>query len=260
MLPQLLLDLFDDLTGAPRRPAPPPPELAPSALSSPITRTRWLADARRTLQLRFSALGHHALGEIRTHANLRTMVSESRGVVRLHAGYAMAPDRVLIAIVRFLDRRTSRALRLEARRVLLEFPVQQSMPPHLLATADVRRRTRAAEPVRPADRRLLGVLRERHAMLNAQYFAGTLSPIPLVVSGRMRRKLGHVALEGGRATELALSRRHLLRDAETAWMETLLHEMVHQWQAETGRPVDHGAEFRRKAVELGITPRAVRPA
>jgi hypothetical protein len=39
--------------------------------------------------------------------------------------------------------------------------------------------------------------------------------------------------------------------------ETLLHEMVHQWQAETGQPVDHGRAFRRKAREVGITPRAV---
>jgi predicted SprT family Zn-dependent metalloprotease len=39
--------------------------------------------------------------------------------------------------------------------------------------------------------------------------------------------------------------------------ETLLHEMVHQWQAESGRRVDHGREFRRKAREVGISPRAV---
>jgi len=42
--------------------------------------------------------------------------------------------------------------------------------------------------------------------------------------------------------------------------ETLLHEMVHQWQAETGAKVDHGAGFRRKARDVGIVPRAVVPA
>ena len=47
-------------------------------------------------------------------------------------------------------------------------------------------------------------------------------------------------------------RMHLLLEA------TLLHEMVHQWQHETGRVVDHGAEFRRKAREVGITPAARR--
>jgi hypothetical protein len=37
-----------------------------------------------------------------------------------------------------------------------------------------------------------------------------------------------------------------------------LHEMVHQWQAETGLPVDHGASFRRKAREVGVLPGAKR--
>ena len=46
-------------------------------------------------------------------------------------------------------------------------------------------------------------------------------------------------------------------------LHTLLHEMVHQWQDETGRPLDHGAGFRRKAREVGIIPaarRVVHPA
>jgi hypothetical protein len=39
---------------------------------------------------------------------------------------------------------------------------------------------------------------------------------------------------------------------------TLLHEMVHQWQAETGIPVDHGPTFRRKARQVGVLPGAKR--
>ena len=38
----------------------------------------------------------------------------------------------------------------------------------------------------------------------------------------------------------------------------MLHEMVHQWQAESGLSVDHGPTFRRKARELGIEPQAQR--
>ena len=77
----------------------------------------------------------------------------------------------------------------------------------------------------------------------------------------MRRRLGQVTLshETGVATEIALNRRHVQRDPWPQVEDTLLHEMVHQWQAETGRPVDHGAEFRRKAREVGIAARAVRP-
>jgi hypothetical protein len=41
-------------------------------------------------------------------------------------------------------------------------------------------------------------------------------------------------------------------------IKTLLHEMVHQWQDETGRPVDHGAGFREKSRLVGIVPRARR--
>jgi hypothetical protein len=32
----------------------------------------------------------------------------------------------------------------------------------------------------------------------------------------------------------------------------MLHEMVHQWQAEMGLRVDHGPTFRRKAREVGV--------
>ena len=38
----------------------------------------------------------------------------------------------------------------------------------------------------------------------------------------------------------------------------LMHEMVHQWQEETGHPIDHGPAFRRKAHDVGTTPRAKR--
>ena len=54
-----------------------------------------------------------------------------------------------------------------------------------------------------------------------------------------------------------MSRAHLRH----GWVEverTVLHEMVHQWQAESGLPVDHGTQFRRKAREVGIEPTARR--
>ena len=51
-----------------------------------------------------------------------------------------------------------------------------------------------------------------------------------------------------------LLKQHPWRDVE----ETLLHEMVHQWQAESALPVDHGTGFRRKARAVGIEPSARR--
>jgi hypothetical protein len=76
----------------------------------------------------------------------------------------------------------------------------------------------------------------------------------------MRTRLGEVSvdLRTGRPIEIALSRRHL---AEHPWSEvehTMLHEMVHQWQAETGRSIDHGHTFRQKAREVGVLPAARR--
>jgi len=101
---------------------------------------------------------------------------------------------------------------------------------------------------------------ELHARLNQEHFAGALSPIPIRISRRMKRRLGEVRLDRqtGAAVEISLSRRHVRRDGWREAEHTLLHEMIHQWQAENGQPVDHGKGFRRWARELGIHPRAVR--
>ena len=76
----------------------------------------------------------------------------------------------------------------------------------------------------------------------------------------MKSRLGHYTLRGQRKhrPEIAISRRHIRRHGWDEAIQTLLHEMVHQWQDETGRPVDHGPEFRLKSRQVGITPRARR--
>lgn len=75
----------------------------------------------------------------------------------------------------------------------------------------------------------------------------------------MRTRLGQLAvnLKTREPTEIAISRAHL----HNGWAEvekTVLHEMVHQWQVENRLPLDHGPGFRRKALEVGIAPRARR--
>jgi hypothetical protein len=172
--------------------------------------------------------------------------------LRIHEGYSHAPDEVLLAIVRFLTPGVRREARLAARRAFLTFPVDQHAPS-------------PPRPSRPfhlsaADAPLVARLERLHRELNLRHFGGALTPIRIRVSDRMRRRLGELRLERktGRASWIAISRRHLRREGWAAATDTLLHEMVHQWQAETGRPVDHGAEFRRKAREVGIEPRAVR--
>lgn len=186
---------------------------------------------------------------VRTHRNQRVMVScTARGGVRVHEGYAFAPDPVVRAIVRFVQPRVRRAERLAARRLIVTFP----------AAAHVPSRPRREAPPRPGDRPILARLESLHAELNATHFGGTLGPIPLRLSGRMRTRLGELTCDAvtGRPVRITVSRRHLHRDGWADVRATLLHEMVHQWQAETGRRLGHGAEFRAKAREVGIAPSA----
>lgn len=204
------------------------------------------------LESRLRRLGLAEVDAVRTHANRTVMLTLRRRVLRIHRGYAHAPDRVLEAIVVFLRRGARRETRRAAEREFLAFPVHHHVPPRP-------RRTPAERP-RPEDAAVIERLTAAHAALNARHFADTLAPIPIRLSGRMRRRLGELvaSLETDRPVAIVLSRRHLRRDPWPEVEHTLLHEMVHQWQAEEGLPLDHGPVFRRKAREVGIVPRAVR--
>ena len=209
--------------------------------------------AAEHLSARLYRLGLPRQVSVRTHRNRSVMVSLVRGKLRVHEGYGHAPDAVLAAIVKFLRPGVRRDERLRARRLLLEFPADQHVPSR-------ERPPRRLEPARPGDAHLLTLLHELHETLNTRYFGGRLSRIPIRLSSRMRTRLGELRLDlrTGQALEIVLSRWHIRRDGWQESEQTLLHEMVHQWQAESGASVDHGAAFRRKAREVGIDPRAVR--
>ena len=111
----------------------------------------------------------------------------------------------------------------------------------------------------PADEAFAERLTARHAELNAKHFAGTLKSIPIRVSRRMRSRLGHyTAASAPDGSEIAISWRHLRRHGWEEAVHTLLHEMVHQWQDESGHPIDHGPIFRKKARTVGVVPAARR--
>lgn len=209
-------------------------------------------DVEEILARRLSLLGLRDVERIHTHANRTVMVSLSaRRVLRLHRGYAAAPDRVLRAIVRFLDARLPKPLRRLAEREFLAFPVEQHAPPPA-----PRRRDRP----QPGDLLLLHRLEQLRQRLNQENFGGALGVLPLRISGRMRSRLGELSvdLRTGGPIEIAISRRHLLRHSWGEVEHTMLHEMVHQWQAESGLRVDHGPTFRTKARAEGVLPRAKR--
>jgi hypothetical protein len=207
-----------------------------------------------TLETRLRAAGLSADTPVVPHTNSRVLVTLTRrGALRVHAGFRFAPDPVLAAIAQWARPRLRRAERLAAGRVLAAFPVHAHIPP---GTAT---RRRPSPPVDPADAGRLERLGALHALLNARYFSGALYQVEIRLSARMRRRLGE--FRPASSTEpvavITLSRRHLRRDGWSRATETLLHEMVHQWQAEHGRPLGHGPEFRRKCSELGIDGRAV---
>jgi hypothetical protein len=188
------------------------------------------------------------------HGNRRVLVTlTSRGALRVHAGYARAPDEVLAAIVRWARPRTRRADRLAAQRLLTGFAVHDHLAPRPPA------RRADSLVIRPGDEPVLERLRALHAELNQRHFGGALGQVTLALSERMRRRLGEFrpAAAPGERHGIALGRRHLARDGWRRVTETLLHEMVHQWQAETGRPLGHRSDFRMKCAAVGIEGRAV---
>jgi hypothetical protein len=135
------------------------------------------------------------------------------------------------------------------------------------------RGTGRRERTRPEDEPIAQTLTEWHARLNAAHFDGALRSIPIRVSRRMRSRLGHYTVSGpvdGSAGglenqrqrgvgEIAISWRHIRRHRWEEVIHTLLHEMVHQWQDETGLAIDHRARFRAKARDVGIDAAAKRP-
>ena len=187
------------------------------------------------------------------HGNRRVLVSfTARGVLRVHAGYAAAPDEVIAAIATWARPRVPRRRRLAAGKVLVAFPVHHHHP------GPEGPRRRPADPAEPQDPARLERLRGLHALFNRRWFEGRLGEVTLRLSARMRRRLGEFRpADTGGAAEIAISRRHLRRHGWRGVEETLLHEMVHQWQAETGRRLGHDRAFRRKCAELGIEGRAV---
>jgi hypothetical protein len=205
------------------------------------------------LALRLRAHGLPDAVPVILHANRRVLVSMTRrGALRVHRGYEAAPDEVVAAIANWARPRIRRADRRAAQRILVAFPVHAHVPATPAAP-------RAAEPPRPEDEAALIRLRAIHSELNTRHFGAALGTCTIRLSRRMRRRLGEFrpAPGPGEQPEIALGHRHLKRDGWARVTGTLLHEMVHQWQAETGRRLGHGRDFREKCAEVGIEGRAV---
>ncbi len=136
-------------------------------------------------------------------------------------------------------------------------PVRLSPPP-ALSTLGPRLRTRPTPA--EADAAIAAKLCRQHAEYNASRFGGSLKPISITLSRRLRSRLAYYRLATPQEPGLiVISRRHMRRHGWVEVCETLLHEMVHQWQDESQLSVDHGKGFRIKARAVGAHPRARRP-
>ncbi|HEY2851325.1 MAG TPA: SprT-like domain-containing protein [Gemmatimonadaceae bacterium] len=208
---------------------------------------RQSGDARADqLLVRLRSLGLARIERCRLTRNRHVMVSFSGGALRVHEGYLSAPAEVLRAIVVFVEGRT-RAERRAAQRLIIAHPV--------VTTSPATRRPRT----RPEDRGLVAELARCHQQFNGEHFHGRLKSVTLRVSRRMKSRLGHYTCAAhGEPSEIAISWRHIRRDGWDEARHTLLHEMVHQWQDESGHTIDHGPKFRSKAREVGVAPYARR--
>jgi predicted SprT family Zn-dependent metalloprotease len=110
-------------------------------------------------------------------------------------------------------------------------------------------------------------LQVRWRDLNTRYFAGLLPPISIVWSTRLTSSVGMFSSRGGprtpqavighRRREIRLSFPLLKRLAERSayakqeLLNTLAHEMIHQWQFDVlKRRPNHGLDFLRKMTEM----------
>lgn len=206
------------------------------------------------LLARLRVFGLRGIARCRLTQNRAVMVSFSGKELRIHQAYLHAPPEVLRAIAAFVCGRT-RGERRAAQRVILGYPVHSVVRPP----------TRRPERPNAEDAVLIRELMQWHREYNRRHFGGKLCEIAIRISGRMRTRLGQytAASPYGEPAEIAISRAHLRRHGWVEVLHTLLHEMVHQWQAEHGHEIDHGASFRMKAIQVGIAPHArreLRPA
>jgi len=113
-----------------------------------------------------------------------------------------------------------------------------------------------------------GMLEARWQQLNARYFGGALPPIPIRWSERLTSSVGMFTCRGGPRTsypnlpstgrrEIRLSRPLFeqlaarMSHVEQELINTLAHEMIHQWQFDVlKRRPDHGLAFLRKMRQI----------
>lgn len=96
------------------------------------------------------------------------------------------------------------------------------------------------------------ILRNWWKQFNSEYFNGELTMPDRFELTKSKRALGQFASNGGMWYIPTMTIRiSIYYDrCEHDFQETLLHEMIHQWQFEQHLPVDHKANFKKKAAQI----------
>ena len=89
------------------------------------------------------------------------------------------------------------------------------------------------------------------ARLNNEYFNGDAPNCRIAYNERFSNSAGRITY-GSKPLLIELSPKHFRR-SPGALEETLLHEMVHAWCYEKYKDTGHGARFRQKMRECGLT-------
>ena len=178
--------------------------------------------------------------------NRRVMVStgDLGKTLRLNERFRDAPPDVLRAIGCVLSSRSLR-VRDAAKVSIVEF-LRENPPP-----VEGMRRRRASRD----DRAEIDQLQAEFDRVNEAFFGGVLPRVPIVLSGRMRRRNGHFC---SHPPEIVISRALCHRAEHGEAEKTLRHEMIHLWQHEHGYKPGHGRDFRHWAEKLDVHPRATR--
>ncbi len=87
------------------------------------------------------------------------------------------------------------------------------------------------------------------AQLNNQHFGGEIPAHRIAYNARFSNMAGRITYK---PPLIELSAKHFEKNPE-ALRETLLHEMIHAWLFARGKDPGHGAPFKRKMRELGLT-------
>jgi hypothetical protein len=110
-------------------------------------------------------------------------------------------------------------------------------------------------------------LQTRWQYLNGRYFSGALPSIATLWSPRLTSSVGMFTSRGGPRTSIGQGSREIRLSlplfvrlgnrtpyAEQELLNTIAHEMIHQWQFDLlKRRPDHGPDFLRKMTEMNRT-------